>query len=134
MPTLDNFSTLLMNCSSYTKWRYIADCLKVCRPTLDNISETLEGDELRDKKAFLRVLASWREKAPIKKDNKKANWRNLRKALADFDDITEGIEQIKLRYGMCMYNCMCILFVFRWSKDVDYGELHLCKCEKPLAL
>ena len=95
MPTLDEFSTLLMNCD-YTKWRKIADCLKeIPNVTLTAISDRLEGNEFRDKKAFLMVLASWREKAPIRIQDRKANWRNLKKALFDFDDIVEATENIK---------------------------------------
>ena len=94
MPTLDDFSTLLMNCD-YTKWREIADCLKVPKVTLTGISDKLWGNELRDKKAFLMVLASWREKAPIRIQDRKANWRNLKKALFDFDDIVKAIENIE---------------------------------------
>jgi len=94
MPTLHDFSTLLRKCN-YTEWRKIADSLKVPELTVTTISDNLGGDVLRDKKAFLLVLASWREKALIKKDDRKANWRNLRKALANFDDIVEAIDQIK---------------------------------------
>ena len=94
MPSLDNFSTFLTNCD-YTKWRDIADCLNVPEQTLTTISDSLEGTELRDKKAFLRVLASWRERAPIKKPDRKANWRNLQRALSSFDDIIETIDKIK---------------------------------------
>ena len=91
MPTFDDFSTLLLNCDS-SKWTKMADCLNVHKVTQSNISEKLVGDELRDKKAFLLILSSWREKAPM---DKKATWRNLRNSLAEFDDIVEQIEKIK---------------------------------------
>ena len=94
MPTLDDFSTILMKCD-YTKWREIADCLKIPKVTLTEISDRLEGNEFRDKKAFLKVLASWREKAPIRIQDRKANWGNLKKAMVDFDDITEAIKKIQ---------------------------------------
>ena len=94
MPTFDDFSTLLLNCD-FSKWTKIADCLNVHEVTQSNISEKLVGDELRDKKAFLSVLSSWREKAPVRKEDKKATWRNLRNSLAEFDDIVEQIEKIK---------------------------------------
>ena len=95
MPTLDDFSTLLMNCN-YTKWREIADCLKeVPKETLTGISDKLEGNEFRDKKAFLLVLVSWREKAPIRIQDRKANWGNLKKAMVDFDDVTDAIEKVQ---------------------------------------
>ena len=96
MPSLDSFSTFLLKCD-YTKWRDIADSLNVPRQTLTTISDNLQGDKLRDKKAFLRVLASWREKAPIRKPDRKANWRNLQKALANFSDILEAIDKVKQR-------------------------------------
>ena len=94
MPTFDDFSTLLLNCD-FSKWTKMADCLNVSKVTLSTISEKLVGDELRDKKAFLSVLSSWREKAPVRKEDKKATWRNLRNSLAEFDDIVEQIEKIK---------------------------------------
>ena len=94
MPTFTGFSTLLLNCDC-SKWREIAKCLKVPDETLSTISENVGGDERRNKKAFLLVLSSWREKAPLKKEDKKANWRNLRTALTKFDDIVEEIEKIK---------------------------------------
>ena len=93
-PTLDDFSTLLLNCD-FSKWRKMAGCLNVSEITLSTISENLGGDELRDKKAFLLVLSSWREKAPVRRENRKATWRNLRKSLAEFDDIVEQIEEIE---------------------------------------
>lgn len=98
MPTLDDFSILLNNCD-YTRWREMAKCLGVSDQTLSTVTENLGGNALRDKKAFLVVLASWREKAPIRIVDRKANWRNLRKSLADqhFDDIVEEIDSIK--YG-----------------------------------
>ena len=92
MPTFDDFSTLLMNCD-YTKWREIADCLKV--PEVSTLSENLVSDEHRDKKAFLLILSTWREKAPVTILDRMANWRNLRKALIKFDDIIKGIEKIE---------------------------------------
>lgn len=94
IPSLNNFSTLLINCD-YTKWREIADCLKVPKQTMTTISDNLEGNELRDKKAFLVVLASWREKAPTTIQERKANWRNFRAALVDFRDIVEAVEKIE---------------------------------------
>ena len=94
MPTFIDFSTLLLNCDC-SKWREMAKCLKVHDETLSTISENVGGDERRDGKAFLLVLSSWREKAPLKKKDKKANWRNLRAALIEFDDIVEEIEKIK---------------------------------------
>ena len=96
MPTFDDFSTLLMNCD-YSKWREIADCLKISKVTVSTISENLVSNEHRDKKAFLLILSAWREKASVTKVGRKANWRNLRKALIKFDDITEGIEEIEER-------------------------------------
>ena len=96
MPTFDDFSTLLLNCD-FSKWRKMADCLNVSKVTLSTISENLGGDELRDKKAFLLILSSWREKAPVRKEDRKATWRNLRNSLAEFDDIVEQIEEIKER-------------------------------------
>ena len=94
MPTFDDFSTLLLNCD-FSKWREIAKSLKVPDITVSTISDNLGGDEHRDKKAFLLTLSSWREKALVRKEDKKAKWRNFRNALADFDDIAEQIEQIK---------------------------------------
>ena len=94
MPTFDDFSTLLMNCD-YSKWREIADCLKVPEESVSTISENLFSDERRDKKAFLLILSRWREKAPVTIVDRKANWSNLRNALIKFDDIIEGIEKIK---------------------------------------
>ena len=94
MPTFDDFSTLLLNCD-FSKWTKMADCLNVSKVTLSTLSEKLVGDELRDKKAFLSVLSSWREKARVRKEDKKATWRNLRNSLAEFDDIVEQIEKIK---------------------------------------
>lgn len=94
MPSLDNFSTFLTKCD-YTKWREIAECLNVPGQTVNTISDNLEGNKLRDKKAFLVVLASWREKAPIRKPDRKANWKNLRKSLSTFHDIIEAIDKIK---------------------------------------
>ena len=94
MPTFDDFTTLLLNCD-FSKWRKMADCLKVSKVTVSTTSENLGGDKLRDKKAFLLILSSWREKAPVKKEDRKANWRNLRNALTDFNDIVEQIEEIK---------------------------------------
>ena len=94
MPTFGDFSTLLLTCD-FSKWRQIADCLRVSEVTVSTISDNLGGDELRDKKAFLLILSSWREKALVRKEDRKANWRNLRRALADFDDIVEQIEGIK---------------------------------------
>ena len=94
MPTFDDFSTLLLNCD-FTKWKEVAKCLKVSDETVSRILDNLGGDEDRNKKAFLLVLSSWREKAPVRKEDRKANWRNLRNALADFDDIAKQIEQIE---------------------------------------
>ena len=94
MPTFDEFSALLMNCD-YSKWREIANCLEVPEVSVSTISENLASDEHRDKKAFLLILSAWREKAPVTIVDRKANWRNLRKALIKFDDITEGIEKIE---------------------------------------
>ena len=96
MPSLDNFSTLLMHCDC-TKWREIADHLNVPRQTVTTISDNLQNDKLKDQKAFLVVLATWREKAPIRIQERKANWRNFRKALSSFDDILKAVEEIKLK-------------------------------------
>ena len=93
MPSLDNFSTLIIHCD-YTKWREIADCLEVPRRTVTVISNSLQDDKLRDQKAFLMVLASWREKAPLTIQERKANWRNFRKTI-NFHDIVKAIEKIK---------------------------------------
>ena len=73
----------------------MADCLKLSAISLSTISDNLSSDEQRDKKAFLLVLSTWREKAPVRIADRKAIWRNLKKALTDFDDIVEGIENIK---------------------------------------
>lgn len=94
MPTLENFSVLLMNCDC-SKWRKMAECLNISKTSLSTISDNLGGDEHRDKKAFLLVLSTWREKAPVRIADRKANWGNLRMALTNFDDIAEGIENIK---------------------------------------
>ena len=94
MPSLDNFSTFLTRCD-YTKWREIAECLNVPGQTVNTISDNLGGNKLRDKKAFLVVLASWHEKVPIRISDRKANWKNLRKCLSTFHDIVEAIDRIK---------------------------------------
>ena len=94
MPTFHDFSTLLLNCD-FSKWREMAKSLKVSDITVSTISDNLGDDNNRDKKAFLLILSSWREKALVRKEDRKANWRNLRNALADFDDITEQIDQIE---------------------------------------
>ena len=93
MPSLGDFSTLLRHCDC-TKWREIANCLEV-KLSMTSLSDSLEGDGLKDQKAFLVVLASWREKASTKVPERKANWRNFRKALTNFDDILKAIEKIK---------------------------------------
>ena len=96
MPTFDDFSTLLLTCD-VSKWEDMAKSLNVSDITVSTISDNLGDDKNRDKKAFLLILSSWREKAPVRKEDRKANWRNLRNALTDFDDIAEQIEQIKER-------------------------------------
>ena len=73
----------------------MAECLKLSATSLSTISDNLGSDEHRDKKAFLLVLATWRDKAPVRIVARKANWRNLRIALSKFYDIVEGIENIK---------------------------------------
>ena len=93
MPSLDNFSTLIPLCD-YTKWREIAGCLEV-NLSMTSLSDSLEGDKFKDQKAFLVVLASWREKASTIIEEEKANWRNFRRALANFDDIVNAIKKIK---------------------------------------
>ena len=91
MPSLRNFSALIPHCD-YTKWRKIADSLKV-ELSMSKLSGKLEGDKFKDQKAFLRVLAKWRVEAVDQ--GRKANWRNFRKALANFDDIVNAVEKIK---------------------------------------
>ena len=96
MPTFENFSVILMNSDS-SKWRKMAECLKISKTSLSTISDKLGNDEDRDKKAYLLVLSTWREKAPVTIADRKANWRNLRMALTNFSDIVEEIENIKAR-------------------------------------
>ena len=93
MPSLGDFSTLLLHCDC-TKWREIAEWLEV-NLSMNSLSGSLEDDELLDQKSFLVALASWRENVSIKKPGRKANWRNLREALIKFDDIVKGIDKIK---------------------------------------
>ena len=73
----------------------MAECLKLSATSLSTISDSLDSDEHRDRKAFLLVLSTWRDKAPVRIVARKANWRNLRISLSKFDDIMEGIENIK---------------------------------------
>ena len=59
----------------------MANCLNVSDQTVNNISIRVAGTGNKDKKAFLMVLGSWREKAPIKKKGKMATFENLRNSL-----------------------------------------------------
>ena len=97
MPTLESFSFLL-NCKSYKQWENIGECLNVKGPTIDNISTKLAGTANKDKKAFLVIMASWREAAPVRKKDKRATFGNLRSALTQFDDFTEAINDMEKRY------------------------------------
>ena len=90
MPSLKYFSMLLISCNC-AQWKNIADCLNDSVYAF-KLLEILKDDERKDKKAFLIVLARWREKA-VKSGA--ANWKNFRKALANFDDIVKAIEKIK---------------------------------------
>ena len=83
--------------SDSSKWRKMAECLEISKTSLSTISDKLGNDEDRDKKAYLLVLSTWREKAPVTIAERKANWRNLRMALTNFSDIVEEIENIKAR-------------------------------------
>ena len=96
MPTLESFSFLL-NCNSYKEWKKIGECLNVKSHTINNISTRLAGADNKDKKAFLVIMASWRELAPVRKEDKRATFGNLRSALTQFDDFTEAINDMEKR-------------------------------------
>lgn len=97
MPTLTSFSFLL-NCNSYKEWKKIGNCLNISEQTINNISTKLAGADNKDKKAFLVIMASWRALAPVGKEDKRATFGNLRRALTQFDDLIEEINDMEKRY------------------------------------
>ena len=89
---------MLLKCDSYTDWKNIGNCLSLPETTLDTISGNVDGFEDKDKRAFLLVLATWRERGAKRKESKKANWRNLKKAICDYSDLTKAIEDLEKGY------------------------------------
>ena len=102
VPTLASFS-MLLKCESYTEWSKLSDHLQVPKQTVENMLIKLHGHRDKDKRAFLMILASWREKAPKRKKEKTkdriANYKNLRQAVesAGFSDLVEAVDEMKER-------------------------------------
>ena len=90
---------MLLKCDSCTEWKSIGN---LSETTLETISGKVDGFEDKDRRAFLLVLATWREKGAKRKETKKANWRNLKEAISHYSTLIEAIEEIENGYGNYM--------------------------------
>lgn len=86
---------MLLKCKSYENWKGIAESLNLPGPTVENLSEKLDGMHDGDKRGFLCALAVWREKGAKRKESKKANWRNLKQLLSSYPNLTKAVNEIE---------------------------------------
>jgi len=102
---------MLLKCDSYTEWKSIGNCLNLSETTVETISDNVDGFEDKDKRAFLLVMATWRERGAKIKETKKANWQNLKKAISHYSTLIKAIEEIEKGFGyyMCTECTKCVL-------------------------
>jgi len=90
---------MLLKCDSHIKWRNIGESLNVSKTSVETISDNTDGFEDKDKRAFLLVLATWRERGAKHEESKRANWENMKNALSDYSDLTKAIEELQKGYS-----------------------------------
>jgi len=111
---------MLLKYDSYTEWKNIGKCLNLSETTLEKISSNVDGFEDKDKRAFLLVLATWRERGAKKKETKIANWRNLKKSISHYSDLIKAIEEIDKGYSSytCTEYTYCTVYLFTFLKKL----------------